>query len=141
MRYAIIRDGIVENLTEWDGNTETWQPPAGTTAEVCPTGAISIGWEWNDGAPFNPNPPAEPQIPATQPIETSKLRFALELKARGMWPTIKAAIEANEDASMYWDFTDIVRSDNQMLLAMASQLNISTAQVREIITAAIARQV
>lgn len=75
------------------------------------------------------------------PIETSKLRFALELKARGMWPTIKAAIAANEDASMYWDFTDIVRSDNQMLLAMASQLNISTAQVREIITAAIARQV
>jgi len=78
---------------------------------------------------------------ATPPIETSKLRFALELKARGLWPTVKAAIEADEDASMYWDFTDIVRSDNQMLLAMASQLNISTTEVRNIITAAIARQV
>lgn len=78
---------------------------------------------------------------ATPPLETSKLRFALELKARGMWPVVKAAIAANEDASMYWDFTDIVRSDNQMLLAMADQLAVSAAQVREIITAAAARQV
>jgi len=75
------------------------------------------------------------------PIETSKLRFALELKARGLWPSVKAAIAANEDATLYWDFTDIVRSDNQMLLAMASQLNISAADVRNIIVAAIARHV
>lgn len=78
---------------------------------------------------------------ATPPIETSKLRFALELKARGMWPAVKAAIEANEDASMYWDFTDIVRSDNQMLVALAGQMGVSAAQVREIVAAAIARQV
>lgn len=78
---------------------------------------------------------------ATPPIETTKLRFALELKARGMWPAVKAAIAANEDASMYWDFTDIVRSDNQMLLALAGQMNVSAAEVRAIITAAIARQV
>jgi len=82
-----------------------------------------------------------PAASAETPLETSKLRFALELKARGMWPAVNAAIAANEDASMYWDFTDIVRSDNQMLLAMASQLNISAAEVRAIITAAIARQV
>lgn len=75
------------------------------------------------------------------PIETTKLRFALELKARGMWPAVKAAIAANEDASMYGDFTDIVRSDNQMLLALAGQMNVSAAEVRAIITAAIARQV
>lgn len=75
------------------------------------------------------------------PIETTKLCFALELKARGMWPAVKAAIAANEDASMYGDFTDIVRSDNQMLLALAGQMNVSAAEVRAIITAAIARQV
>ncbi len=75
------------------------------------------------------------------PIETTKLRFALELKARGMWPAVKAAIAANEDATMYWDFTDIVRSDNQMLLALAGQMGVSAAEVRAIITAAIARQV
>ena len=58
-----------------------------------------------------------------------------------MWPAVKAAIAANEDASMYWDFTDIVRSDNQMLLALAGQMNVSAAEVRAIITAAIARTV
>lgn len=100
--------------------------------------------EWRDQLQIKPTEAevdAEIARQATPPLETSKLRFALELKARGMWPSVKAAIEANEDASMYWDFTDIVRSDNQMLLAMAGQLNISTAQVREIITDAIARQV
>lgn len=84
---------------------------------------------------------AEMARQATPPIETTKLRFALELKARGMWPAVKAAIAANEDASMYWDFTDIVRSDNQMLLALAGQMSVSAAEVREIVTAAIARQV
>ena len=41
----------------------------------------------------------------------------------------------------FGDFTDIVRSDNQMLLALAGQMNVSAAEVRAIITAAIARTV
>lgn len=135
MQIVIVRDNIVENI----GTPPMGTPPEGTTAHEF-AGFVSIGWEWNNGAPADPSPPP-PAPPTNMPLETTKLRFALELKARGMWPAVKAAIEANEDASMYWDFTDIVRSDNQMLLAMASQLNISTAQVREIITAAIARQV
>ena len=74
-------------------------------------------------------------------LETSKLRFALELRARGLWPTVKAAIAADEEASLYWELADVVASDNALLLAMASGLCMSAAQVREIIEAAIARQV
>ncbi len=74
-------------------------------------------------------------------LETSKLRFALELIDRGLWPTVKAAIEADEEASLYWQLTDVVTSDNSLLLAMGSRLGLGAAQVREIIEAAIARQV
>lgn len=100
-----------------------------------------IRWDTPCEPPTQAEVDAELARLATPPIETSKLRFALELKARGMWPAVKAAISANEDASMYWDFTEIVVSDNQMLLALAGQLNVSAAQVREIVAAAIARQV
>jgi len=101
------------------------------------------GLRWPDGfmPPTQAELDAEMARLATPPIETTKLRFALELKARGMWPAVNAAIAANEDATMYWDFTDIVRSDNQMLLALAGQMGVSAAEVRAIITAAIARTV
>ena len=74
-------------------------------------------------------------------LETSKLRFALELIDRGLWPTVKAAIEADARASLYWQLTDVVTSDNSLLLAMGSGLGLGAAEVREIIEAAMARQV
>jgi len=74
-------------------------------------------------------------------LETSRLRFALELRERGLWATVKAAIAADEEASLYWELADVVASDNALLLAMASGLGLGAAQVREIIEAAIARQI
>ena len=118
--------------------------------KLCPPGCAVVntdntyeGLRWPDGfaPPTQAAFEAELARQALPPIETTKLRFALELKARGMWAAVKAAIAADEDASMYWDFTDIVRSDNQMLLALAGQMNVSAAEVRAIITAAIARTV
>ena len=29
--WIVIINGIVDNRVLWDGNTETWQPPAGVT--------------------------------------------------------------------------------------------------------------
>jgi hypothetical protein len=29
MRFAVVRNGKVENVVEWDGNLDTWQPPEG----------------------------------------------------------------------------------------------------------------
>lgn len=56
MRYALIKDGIVENVCEWDGNTATWSPPAGVTA-VLASDACGPGWTY-DGSSFSP--PAAP---------------------------------------------------------------------------------
>lgn len=27
-RYGLIKDGVVDNVVEWDGDTNKWQPPA-----------------------------------------------------------------------------------------------------------------
>lgn len=89
MRYAILRDGIVENITEWDGDTATWTPPDGTTAEKFPEGAISIGWLWNDGSPVDPLPAPEPE-PAPERTPEEKLEAIL-----GMTPAqLKAVLAA-----------------------------------------------
>ncbi len=36
-RYAIVRDGVVEQITLWDADTAPgWKPPAGCIAVQCP---------------------------------------------------------------------------------------------------------
>jgi hypothetical protein len=61
--YAIIEAGVVVNMVVWDGNTETWQPPDGSTAELLPDGSpISIGYTF-DGTNF--------AAPVTQPSPQS----------------------------------------------------------------------
>ena len=56
MAYVIVRDGIIENVVEWDGDTTKWQPPEGTEAHEW-TGRANPGWAWQDGAPVEPPPP------------------------------------------------------------------------------------
>lgn len=49
MRHAIIENGLVINVTLWDGETE-WAPPEGTTVVACPD---SVGPDWTyDGVEF-----------------------------------------------------------------------------------------
>ncbi|WP_175709329.1 hypothetical protein [Burkholderia ambifaria] len=31
-RYAIVRNGIVQNICIWDGDTDSWRPPDGSEA-------------------------------------------------------------------------------------------------------------
>ncbi|MHB9833813.1 hypothetical protein Q8F57_003140 [Paraburkholderia terrae] len=56
--YAIVQDGMVINVVVWDGNTEEWQPPEGTTAVLVTdeTGPAYIGFPYADGH-FTPPPP------------------------------------------------------------------------------------
>ena len=49
-RWALILNDIVENIISWDGNLNTWQPPAGYTMIVATNDAV-IGSSWN-GAEF-----------------------------------------------------------------------------------------
>lgn len=69
MRHAIVRNAIVENVVEWDGETD-WQPPAGTEAVEC-ANDVAIGWTHADGqfaAPAVP-PPTLDQARAGKQLE------------------------------------------------------------------------
>jgi hypothetical protein len=85
--YLMVNEStnVVDNATEWDGDTNTWQPPANTLMLVCSTtpamvwrldtdktnyvltqveGAGWIGFTWN-GSVLTTNEP-QPD-PVTQP--------------------------------------------------------------------------
>lgn len=44
MRYAIVRDGIVENVIVWDGETP-YSPPEGTI--LVANENVGIGWSYD----------------------------------------------------------------------------------------------
>jgi hypothetical protein len=56
-RYAMVQDasGVVVNVIEWDGNTETWQPPAGHTMVLDEPPSAGPGATY-DGEKFIPPP-------------------------------------------------------------------------------------
>lgn len=63
-RYAVVRDGVVENVVMWGGES-AWAPPEGTVLvkadDASPT-------DLYDGKTFTRSAPqAEPEPPAPQP--------------------------------------------------------------------------
>ena len=59
MRYAMIKDGIVQNICIWDGDTTKWQPPEEMTVIPAPD-YVGVGWGY-DGATW-----AEPVHPEAE---------------------------------------------------------------------------
>ena len=64
MRYAMVHDQYhyVANVIEWDGNTETWMPPAGYYMVEDPDALASPGYSY-DGDEFVPPPGGEVPAP------------------------------------------------------------------------------
>ena len=60
-RYAMVQDAssIVVNVIEWDGNEETWRPPAGHTMVEDTEGQAGPGFSYHDGT-FTPPPGGQP---------------------------------------------------------------------------------
>lgn len=85
MRYAIVTDGVVENIVEWDGG-EGWSPPEGSEA-VEAVGSVSMGWTY-DGDEFAP--PTAPVLPA--PDSVSARQFKLQLLAAGLLDEVEGWI-------------------------------------------------
>jgi len=64
-RHAIVRNGVVEQITLWDPvNAPGWKPPQGSIAVACPDD-LHLGATY-DGQYFT-NPPSIPNVPP--PIE------------------------------------------------------------------------
>ena len=86
MKYAIVKDGVVINVIEYESQPST--PPAGfgdghiaVQADI-----VSIGWTYANGTFTNPNPPEVIEMPELKsltdmilenPTELAKLKQAL----------------------------------------------------------------
>ena len=48
MNYALVnkQTKLVDNIVEWDGDLETWQPPK-THEAIFTADKVTIGWVWN----------------------------------------------------------------------------------------------
>lgn len=58
IRYAMIKDGKVENVCLWDGDVSKWTPP--DDMEVIPApDHIGVGWTY-DGVSWSPPVVEEP---------------------------------------------------------------------------------
>ena len=65
VNYAMVKDGVVVNVIDWDGVTP-YAPPEGCELHAW-EGPVSIGWAWVDGAPVDPTPPPPPPEPVAPP--------------------------------------------------------------------------
>jgi hypothetical protein len=85
-KYAIIHNGSVVNIIEYEDQPST--PPAGFEDGhvAIQTDVASIGWTYANGIFTNPNPPEVIEMPAFKsltdmilesPIELAKLKQAL----------------------------------------------------------------
>ena len=45
IRYAMIKDGIVQNISLWDGDTIKWQPPEDMLVIPAPDHS-GVGWSY-----------------------------------------------------------------------------------------------
>ena len=85
-KYAIIKNGAVVNVIEYDAQPTT--PPPGFDAghEAIQADAVSPGWVYANGAFTDPNPPVVVEMPPAKslaeqiidnPAELAKLKAAL----------------------------------------------------------------
>lgn len=53
MKYALIRNNIVENVIVWNGDTNVWAPSADVVAVECPEN-VGVGWRYSNSGFLTP---------------------------------------------------------------------------------------
>ena len=86
MKYAIVKNGVVVNIIEYESQPTT-PPPSFEDGHVAiQADNVSIGWTYSNGIFTNPNPPEVIEMPAPKsltdmilenPTELAKLKQAL----------------------------------------------------------------
>jgi hypothetical protein len=62
IRYAMIKNGVVENVSLWDGDTFRWQPPADYLVIPAPD-HVGRDWRYEADEWLPPTPPETSEEP------------------------------------------------------------------------------
>lgn len=139
MKYALIENGQVSNIIEWDGESDL-----GPIVPVpIPDGAlVDIGTKY-DGAEFVPENPPEPAVPVA-PTSVTMRQARLALLAAGLLDDVQAAIDAmpspdREAAQIEWDYAATVDRESAFMQQMAGALNLDADMLDGLFTDAASR--
>ena len=126
-RYAIIENGIVQNITLWDGDTETWSPPEGQEA-VLATDEATVGSTYADGI-FTP--PAPPPIPV--PDKVSPLQMRRALRHLGLKATVDGFLATQSDeVNESWEYATEIQRSNELIAMAAMGLGMTDEQTDDL---------
>ena len=100
--YALVVNGVVENIVIWDGDTNTWSPPDGSQAILIPDGeVVGIGYTY-DGSVFSAPAPQNP--PDAPPLDDVKKSLVADIdntvaSVYSTWTRFQAEYQAREAAA------------------------------------------
>ena len=86
MKYAIVKDGVVINVIEYEAQPSTPPPGFDDGHVAIQKDEVSPGWHYVNGTFTDPNPPETVDMPAPKsltdmiladPVELEKLKTAL----------------------------------------------------------------
>jgi len=136
MKYVIVKDGVIANTVEWDGDTKKWRPPAGTQAFQY-DGPAQPGWAWENGGPVVP-PPLPDVEPASYAV--SRLRLKLELAERGLLANVETAVQAGGTVpQIYWAEATTFESNHPLVAQIGAAIGLDAAGIKALFKAAAER--
>jgi hypothetical protein len=134
MRIALVKDGVVVNVTE---GYKGWTPPDGYAGvELDDDSKVAIGWTYADKE-F-----AAPVVKVIVPQSVTMRQARLALLGAGHLDAVQAAIDAFKDANtkaaaqITWDHSTAVERDNALLATLAPLLGLDDAAVDALFIAA-----
>lgn len=124
-RYALVRSGVIENVCEWDGNLDTWQPPEGVDAVLDPDGLADVGGAYTGGT-FGPTS----QTPSPVPPSVTNRQLRLVLIQMGLFDQADAFIrQQGRLAVTEWDYANEFERRHPIIVAASSAFGLSDDQV------------
>jgi len=133
MRYAVINNGVVENIIAWDGSS-SYTPTNGRTLVASDT--ASIGWGYNSSTGVFSAPLPVPQIPVV-PKSITPRQCRLILLQQDLLASVEAMIAQQDEATrITWEFASEFKRDDPLLNQLGVALGLTQQQIDEFFIAA-----
>lgn len=121
--YAIVENGIVTNVVEWDGNTDTWSPPDGSQQILIEGDANpQIGLGYSNGVFEQPAPPqfTPEQVQANNTVTRDALLSQATLAIAPLQDAVDLDMATDADTAMLKQWKQYRVAVNRVDLTQAS---------------------
>ncbi|MBB3997193.1 hypothetical protein [Aureimonas pseudogalii] len=135
--WLIIQNGVVTNRIVWDGNTNSFQPPAGSIQRPDRSG-VGIGWRYDTSSDvFAASVEPAPSVPETVTMRQARLallRAGLLKRATDAMAALPG--DAGEAALIEWEYATSLRRDHPLVAGLGRTLGLDDATIDNLFRAA-----